>query len=148
MMLVMERRWRIREFAGRTGVPEVTLRAWERRYGLVDPVRSSGGYRLFGPDDERRVRAMQAHMSRGVAAAEAAQLVLAEADVDEVPADPAQLSASLLAAVGRFDATRADALLEAAFTLGPSPAVRDVVLPVLRQIGERWASGHLTVGHE
>lgn len=148
MIRPMDRRWRIREFAARTGVPEVTLRAWERRYGLLDPERSSGGYRLFGADDERRVRAMQAHMSRGVAAAEAAQLALTEAGVDEVPADPTQLSADLLAAVAAFDATRADALLGGAFALGPAPAVRDVVLPVLREIGDRWASGEMTVGHE
>ncbi|MGL5927547.1 MAG: MerR family transcriptional regulator, partial [Dermatophilaceae bacterium] len=47
---------RIGELAARVGVTTHLLRAWENRYGLLRPGRSSGGYRLYGPDDERRVR--------------------------------------------------------------------------------------------
>ncbi|MCW2990519.1 MAG: hypothetical protein JWM73_1113 [Solirubrobacterales bacterium] len=145
----MTSRWRIKEFAARTGVSEVTLRAWERRYGLLEPIRSDGGYRLYSQADERRVLAMQAHMGRGVAAAEAAQLALAEsAALSDVPADAAALVAALLSAVDGYDATRVDVLLEGAFALGRAPAIREVLLPALREIGERWADGRITVAHE
>jgi len=141
--------WRIKEFAARTGVPEASLRAWERRYGLLEPSRSDGGYRLYSPADEQRVMAMNAHMSRGVAAAEAAKAALAEAATAvDVPSDPDELVAGLLEAVTVYDATRVDRLLEGAFTLGRPTAIRHVLMPALHEIGERWASGVLTVAHE
>ena len=54
------------------------LRAWESRYGLLQPVRSAGGFRLYSEADALRVRRMQAHLARGLSAAEAAQAVLGE----------------------------------------------------------------------
>jgi methanogenic corrinoid protein MtbC1 len=144
----VDRRWRIKEFAARTGVAEGTLRAWERRYDLLDPVRTEGGYRLYGPADERRVVAMQAHMARGVSAAEASGLALAETPELDVPDEPGALVAGLLEAVAVYDASRVDALLEGAFALGRATAITDVLLPALRQIGDEWAAGRLTVAHE
>ena len=38
---------RIGELSQRTGISPELLRAWERRYGLLNPVRSSGGFRLY-----------------------------------------------------------------------------------------------------
>jgi MerR family transcriptional regulator, light-induced transcriptional regulator len=69
-----EHRYRIGELSRRVGVGPETLRAWERRYGLLDPVRSEGNYRLYSPEDERRVRRMLELREEGVAAAEAARL--------------------------------------------------------------------------
>ena len=148
-MDVPEDRWRIKEFAGLVGVQEETLRSWERRYNLLQPERSPGGYRLYSPADARRIRSMQAHMQRGLAAAEAAALARAEAARRTVaPSDPAALVDDLIAAAQAFDATRFDALLDAAFQAGIVPALRDVVLPVLAEIGERWERNELGVGHE
>ena len=147
--LPVESRWRIKEFAARVGVPEVTLRAWERRYDLLAPERSSGGYRLYGPGDERRVIAMTAHLERGLSAAEAARMALAERELPEaVPTEPEALRARLVSAIAGFDAAQTDAMLAGAFALGASPAVTSVVLPALREIGDRWARGTLTVAHE
>src|ERR671916_2315828 len=85
-------RWRIKEFAALVGVQEPTLRAWERRYDLLQPERSSGGYRLYSPADARRIRSMQAHMARGLAAAQAAALAVAESRRDLVaPGQPGEL---------------------------------------------------------
>ena len=47
------------------GESPTLLRAWERRYGLLHPVRSDGGFRLYGAEDERRVRAMQELLGSG-----------------------------------------------------------------------------------
>ena len=66
---------RIGELSRRTGVSPELLRAWERRYGLLRPVRSQGGLRLYRPRDLERVLRMQQHLADGLAAAEAAGLV-------------------------------------------------------------------------
>src|SRR5215212_2559704 len=69
-------RIRIGELSRRVGVAADRLRAWERRYGLMEPARTDGGFRLYSREDERRVRGMKAHLERGLSAAEAARVVL------------------------------------------------------------------------
>lgn len=145
----MADQWRIKEFAARTGVPEATLRAWERRYELLDPTRTEGGYRLYSTDDERRVLAMTAHMSRGVAAAEAAQAALADVEpAGDLPSDPGELVEALLGAVAAYDASAVDRLLAGAFALSRTAAIGEVLMPFLHEVGERWAAGALTIAHE
>lgn len=142
-------RWRIKEFAARVGVQEPTLRAWERRYHLLQPERSSGGFRLYSPADEQRVRAMQSHMARGIGAAQAAVLALAESTrARAAPPQPDDLVDALIAAAEEFDASRFDMLLDRAFEHGRLPAIRDVVLPMLVEVGNRWERGELGVGDE
>ena len=68
---------RIGELAAKVGVSTHVLRAWESRYGLLRPVRSAGGYRLYGREDERRVREVIALRDQGVSAVEASRRVLA-----------------------------------------------------------------------
>src|ERR1700710_874552 len=74
---------RIGAFSRKVGISAAVLRAWELRYGLFAPARTSGGFRLFGPDEERRAARMRAHIARGVAPAEPARLVLAESPAGE-----------------------------------------------------------------
>ena len=64
---------RIGELSRRVGVPVESLRAWERRYGLLAPSRTQGGFRLYGEADVARVLAMRANLDRGMSAAEAAR---------------------------------------------------------------------------
>src|SRR3954453_18867748 len=98
----MEGNWRIGQFSARVGVAAGTLRAWGRRYGLLRPARTAAGYRLYTPEDEQRVRAMQAQMALGVAPAEAA--VLAVRQVGDVATPPEESRRALLAAVAAYDA--------------------------------------------
>ena len=56
-----------------TGVPSATLRAWERRYGLVTPVRTEGGYRLYDERGLQLLRAMAALVAAGWSPREAAE---------------------------------------------------------------------------
>ena len=64
------------ELSRRLGVSDHVLRAWENRYGLLQPVRSPGGFRLYSEADERRIRRMQAYLADGLSAAEAARAAL------------------------------------------------------------------------
>ena len=66
----------IKKASAATGVPEHTLRAWERRYGLFAPTRSPGGYRVYDEAALERIRAMNALVRDGVPPREASVAVL------------------------------------------------------------------------
>jgi DNA-binding transcriptional MerR regulator len=138
-------RLRIGELARRTGVNPALLRAWERRYGLIEPERTDGGFRLYSARDERRVRTMVEHLGRGLAAAEAARLSRSEGaegdgDVADGPLLDALLAFDETAAHAAFDRLLAD--------LGREAVLRDGVLPALRAIGEGWERGDVSVAQE
>ena len=141
---------RIGELSRRAAVSPELLRAWERRYGLLRPIRSDGGFRLYSAADEERVRRMQAHLAAGLSAAEAARLAAATAE-DAAPAGrPLDPDAGALgAALDRLDegaAQREFDRLLAVYTV--ETLLGQVVLPYLRALGERWETGEATVGQE
>jgi DNA-binding transcriptional MerR regulator len=143
---------RIGELGRRTGVRPELLRAWERRYGLLQPERSEGGFRLYSAVDEQRVRAMQRHLASGVAAAQAARLALADDErIDDERNEPAlaELCAELRSSLDRMDESAAHRALDgllAAFTI--ETVLSDGVLPYLAELGERWATGEVSVAQE
>ena len=149
---------RIGELSRRLGVSDHVLRAWESRYGLLQPVRSAGGFRLYSEADARRVRRMQAHLARGLSAAEAARAVLGEdsgaghgraAGADRVPAAASELSGVLRQALDAFDEPAAQAVLDRLVSdLSLTTVLRDVVLPYLAELGERWERGTASVAQE
>jgi MerR family transcriptional regulator, light-induced transcriptional regulator len=140
---------RIGELSRRLGVGPDRLRAWERRYGLLRPVRTSGGFRLYSEADAQRVRDMLAQLEHGLSAAEAARIVLAS-HRQAAPQPPlGDARARLAAALARFDDVGANAVLDRLFaTLGPDVAMRDIVYPYLRELGEAWERGEIDVGQE
>ena len=73
----------IGELSERTGVSPQLLRVWERRYGLLRPERSPGGFRLYSDADERRVNAMNERLAAGFPAAAAARLVIEASENSE-----------------------------------------------------------------
>jgi DNA-binding transcriptional MerR regulator len=140
---------RIGELSRRTDVPVPSLRAWEARYGLLSPKRTDGGFRLYGPEDVQRVRAMKANLDRGISAAEAARLALSETDVTRAAPLLAEGARELGAALERFDETAAQAFLDRLFGAFSLEAVlRDVLVPYLHDIGERWRRGEVTIAQE
>jgi DNA-binding transcriptional MerR regulator len=144
------RHLRIGELSRRVGVSPDLLRAWERRYGLLQPSRTEGGFRLYSDADERRVGAMQRALERGLSAAEAARSVLLERPAHE--ADESGLAdsrARLFDALVGFDEVEQHAVLDRLLaTYGTATVLAEVVLPVLRAIGEGWADGRITIAQE
>ncbi len=65
----------IRTVSELTGVNSVTLRAWERRYGLLKPLRTAKGHRLYRPEDIARIKAIQHWLARGVAVGQVRSLL-------------------------------------------------------------------------
>ena len=143
---------RIGELSKRSGVSPELLRAWERRYGLLRPTRSPGGLRLYSPDDLERVRLMREHLAGGLAAAEAASLVSRPEyrDAATRPGTPAASAMrELAAALDAFDEPRAQTVLDELLAATTVDAVlTTVVLPYLRDLGERWERGEASVAQE
>jgi DNA-binding transcriptional MerR regulator len=145
---------RIGELSRRLGVSDHVLRAWESRYGLLQPVRTAGGFRLYSEADERRVRRMQAHLARGLSAAQAARAALGEdnedsRDPDRAPAAASELYGALRRALDAFDETAAQAVLDrlvADFSLATT--LREIILPYLAELGVRWEQGTASIAQE
>jgi MerR family transcriptional regulator, light-induced transcriptional regulator len=164
---------RIGELARRLGLSQDVLRAWERRYGLLKPVRSPGGFRLYTSADEQRVRRMRSYLADGLATAEAARATLAEQDeqpAEEPPVPPTEvdeaapqagvtppapshtlpnLAAELRRTLDAFDEPAAEAVLDRLFTeFTVETTLREVLLPYLRELGARWAQDEAGVDVE
>jgi MerR family transcriptional regulator, light-induced transcriptional regulator len=147
---------RIGELSRRQGVSEHLLRAWERRYGLLRPVRSPGGYRLYSEADEDRIRRMQANLANGLSAAEAARTALEEelAGAPAVAAGAnhgrlAEASQTLARALDDLDEPAAQAVLDRLLTdFTIETVLRDVVIPYLHDLGGRWEEGTVDVAQE
>jgi MerR family transcriptional regulator, light-induced transcriptional regulator len=139
---------RIGELSRRTGVSPELLRAWERRYELLQPTRSAGGLRLYSPSDLVRVQAMQQHLAEGFAAAEAATLAARTTARDAETASP-DAKEGLAAALASFDDGGAHAAFDALLAqLSIDTLLRDVIVPYLHDLGKRWERGEASIAQE
>ena len=150
--MVETSRLRIGELSRRSGVSPELLRAWERRYGLLEPVRSPGGLRLYSLADLERVRVMQQNLADGLAAAEAAAAAV-RPSVDGPSAvsarTPSVTLAELAAALEGFDEPRAQAILDRLLAETTLDAfLSEIVMPYLHDLGDRWERGEVTVAQE
>ena len=144
--------------ARHTGVPAVTLRAWERRHGFPSPRRTSGGRRLYTQRDIWTVRALRTQTDQGVPISRAIAVLRdggwPPAAPEAVPATDGQaplgaLGTQLLQALLDLAAGRAEQVLSEAFSL---LSVEDVCLgliqPTLNEIGRRWHNGDASIAQE
>jgi MerR family transcriptional regulator, light-induced transcriptional regulator len=146
---------RIGEISRRSGVSPELLRAWERRYGLLRPQRSAGGLRLYTAGDLDRVRAMQRHMTRGLAAREAAALAgrmpaeAAPRRAGVAAFDPGQVRKELGDALEAFDEPGAQRVFDRLLSITTVDALlSDAVMPYLRDLGDRWEQDEVSIAQE
>ena len=149
---------RIGELSRRVGVSDHVLRAWESRYGVLAPTRSVGGFRLYSAADELRVQRMKALISAGLSAAEAAHTIRDEAGQasgESSTQDPAlhrsvaDSAFALRQALDAFDEPAAQAVLDGLLArLSLTSVLRDVVMPYLQDLGQRWENGTASVAQE
>lgn len=152
----------IRAVSLMTGVGIDTLRAWERRYGAVSPSRDDRG-RMYSDADVRRIRMLRDAVANGHAIGRIARLSDEQLEKLAVPAGPAVPSApvaerpphpvvdigAIIAALERFDASGVEFELGRAAALLRAPdLLREVLSPVLTEVGERWHQGKARIAHE
>lgn len=155
----------IKQAALRTGVNVPLLRAWERRYGVIRPARTTAGYRLYDEPAIERIRAMRDLVDAGWAPSEAARHLESRSEAtdasgsaalardDEAAArtaeQPASLARSFVDAAAALDERRVELLLDDLFAGGSfERVVDDRLMPVLRALGDGWAAGLVTVAAE
>ncbi len=146
---------RIGTLSEQTGMSADVLRSWERRYGLLTPGRTAGGFRLYTNDDLRRVMLMKDLIAAGVSPAEAARQVLTLDNSSPVEASLTGLLPADECRVVLAEAFRSfsEASLEGAVDLvlarlDLDSAIREVFIPCLRDLGSDWAEGRVTIGQE
>jgi DNA-binding transcriptional MerR regulator len=143
---------RIGELSRRVGVSPELLRAWELRYGLLQPSRSPGGFRLYSSADEERVKRMRAFQTQGLSAAEAARLALESTAPAKTPPGDGEVALDrdpLAHALERFDEPAAQEAFDRALSaVSIESLLRDLVIPYLHDLGERWEAGTASVAQE
>jgi MerR family transcriptional regulator, light-induced transcriptional regulator len=146
--------YNIQAVAAATGVPSITLRSWERRYGVPEPKRDPKGYRLYSDRDIAVTRWLRERVQDGVGISRAVNLlrVLEHGDLvvpDDTTLDFASLQTKLLNAVEAMDESGVARVIAEGLTVA---TVEEVALhllqPTLYEIGERWAAGQLSVTTE
>lgn len=145
----------IKRAAALIGVTEGTLRAWERRYGVVQPKRTPSGYRMYDADAVRVLMAMKNLIDSGwavrAAAEQAAGLDSARGASGEgsAPLPALEDHDALLGPARSLDAAELSALLDQHFARAAFETVVDHwLLPSLKRVGEAWETGELSVAGE
>jgi DNA-binding transcriptional MerR regulator len=142
--LKQEELFPIREVARLTGVNPVTLRAWERRYGLIQPTRTESGHRLYSLVDIESVRSILAWIERGVSVSKVGKILAKSSSIkaasapvyEEVSASEwAEWQAQLRRAIAAFDEGRLDRLYGQVFSSYPLPVVfQDILMPLWQEL--------------
>jgi DNA-binding transcriptional MerR regulator len=159
----------IKEAAARAGVTVPVMRAWERRYGIVEPNRTPSGYRLYDDAAIERVRTMRRLVDDGWVPSQAAREVIdrgpAAAALAAVAGSTEARSESALGyergaaseplidafveAAATLDERAVGEILDAMFARGSFEAVASADLfPALRALGDAWAAGRVSVAGE
>jgi DNA-binding transcriptional MerR regulator/methylmalonyl-CoA mutase cobalamin-binding subunit len=158
-----EARHPIRVVADRTGVSPTLLRAWERRYGVVEPERSEGRQRLYSDRQIERLRALKQAVDGGRSIGTVADLSTEEVQAlvaedlearvalkSSVPAGGPTVSLdTAMDAVRAMDAPGLDReLRRLTVTLGAERFLDEMLAPLLATIGEEWRAGRLRPAQE
>jgi DNA-binding transcriptional MerR regulator len=148
-----ERTWPLGSVARLTGLSPELLRAWERRHAAVTPLRTPGGTRRYRAADLERLHRLKAAVAAGHRIGEL--VPLSDAQLDDLAREPERVTLpgvaleAVLAALEAFDAAEAQRLLALQLAaLGASRFARETALPLVREIGERWAHRRLSVASE
>ncbi len=149
-----------------TGIAPATLRAWERRYGVLSPGRSDGGYRLYSEKDIATLRWLKNQVDSGVSISRAVALLEIRRQAGEAPEFddermpgliapaetarcPSIIVDELVAELNSFQEAQAEAILTEAFALYPVDVVaEEIIAPTLVEIGEGWHRGEVSVVQE
>jgi len=130
----------IREVARLTGVNAVTLRAWERRYGLIVPQRTPKGHRLFSADHVQRIQTILTWLNRGVAVSQVKPLLdTPQTFSKSVDNDWYALLQTLLQAVrGLQERSLDDSVNQAMALYPPRTLCAQLLMPLLAALEQRW----------
>ena len=144
----------IRTVSELTGVNAITLRAWETRYGLIDPIRKPSGHRLYTQEHIDLINRVVGLLDRGMRIGQINAETLSGASVDEDPAEDRQnhwqrYINGMIAAVIRFDEPALERIYGEALSHYPIRVVTEKLLtPLLKELGDRWVNNKGSIAEE
>ncbi|MDP6166358.1 MAG: MerR family transcriptional regulator [Gammaproteobacteria bacterium] len=148
----------IRILSERTGVPSSTIRAWERRYGILEAQRTLSGHRHYNEQDVLYVKNLVQCMEQGYTISKAIRELSALKNKGETFKQQVQLTLDeqfhhlieeLLQAISIFDQPKLDVIYQQSLALYPVDVVTEKILrPVLVHLGQRWREDKLGVAKE
>jgi methanogenic corrinoid protein MtbC1 len=146
-----------------TGITPTTLRAWERRYGVLLPDRTSGGHRLYSERDIAALKWLKQQLEQGLTIGRASEILkgmlsagATALDVNTSSATASTATRSVTAIVAElhqalidYDEAQAESILSEAYALYPIETVcLNMILPVFQQLGSDWEAGRIQVATE
>jgi MerR family transcriptional regulator, light-induced transcriptional regulator len=149
-----------------TNISAATLRAWERRYGLVEPKRTASGYRLYSDRDVALLRWVRRQMSDGLTISRVVAIIESFKSSEEpiwidtddsapspfsqdVPMPPGDFVLPLYQSLISLDTEKADEIIEKAFAMYTMTTVCvDLMVPTLVEIGEAMHNGVISISTE
>ena len=141
-----------------TGLTADTIRVWERRYGVVQPDRTAGNKRRYSGPQIRRLVLLRRATELGHSIGQVVQLPdpeLRKLIGDSRPDVGSQVSVysavveDYLRAIFDYDVQKAESLLSrTAAILPPMTLTLEVIVPLMRRVGEAWRNKQLKVPHE
>ncbi|SMF66667.1 Predicted transcriptional regulators [Paenibacillus uliginis N3/975] len=152
----------IKQVSTMLDMPTVTIRAWENRYGAVNPLRTESGYRMYCPEDIEDLRWLKEQVEqKGISISQAARLLKADKAAQSkagsfpvlapMGADEAfdQLSGQIYEALFEFQGERANKLIDYGFSIyGYDAMFYKILVPVLVRAGDAWQHGQASVAQE
>ena len=164
--LTTEEYFPIRVLAERTGVGHSTLRAWERRYGLLQPHRTPKGHRLYTEDDVQLIKRVldllkeghsissaSDYLKESMSAASVIKGPITQIDTDQTP-PPADTPwqgylEQMMHAIQDFSSERLDAVYNEASSLYPLDVISNhLIVPALNIFGTSWREDDAVIGQE
>lgn len=141
-----------------TGLSADTIRVWERRYGAVDPDRTDGNKRRYSGVHVRRLVLLRRATELGHSIGQIVQLPDAELrrligesspDLGSQVSLYAAIVEDYLKAILEYDVQRAESILtRTAAILPPMTLTLEVIVPLMRRVGEAWNAEQLRISHE
>ncbi|AQX53889.1 MerR family transcriptional regulator [Priestia flexa] len=154
-MASQEGKYNIKAISNMVGIQPGTLRAWERRYKIFNPVRNESGHRLYTEADFKKLKWLTDKVSNGFTISQAVSLLETEsanvhqtADQSEVET-PQRLKDQILHHLLSFEESKAQELINHAFSLySVEQVVIDILGSLLVTVGDMWEKGKITSAHE
>ncbi|MBS8264720.1 MerR family transcriptional regulator [Mesobacillus boroniphilus] len=147
-------KYNIKAVSKMLGIQPGTLRAWERRYQMIAPVRNESGHRLYTEEHIEILRWLISKINQGFTISQAVSLLENSALSNGNPEMPKrdrldEIGDKLLTALLEFNSSNAHELINQAFSLFTiDKTVIDLLGPILIKVGDLWEEGSITTAHE
>ncbi|WP_242485396.1 MerR family transcriptional regulator [Peribacillus sp. TH27] len=152
---MQEGKYNIKAVSKLLGIQSGTLRAWERRYQFIEPVRNDSGHRLYTEKHLQTLKWLINKTNQGFTISQAVSLLETSTVATDVPEtkryneQSIKLADELLEALISFNENKAQMLISQAFSMYTiEHTVVDVIGAILVQIGDKWERGEITSAHE